>query len=130
MYAMCAYDPTGVGLHCSAVGPSPLGDSSLNTPPWTERGSVRERCVGTFMIIFITHRVERLRGQRLREEVGEIVDGGYKGDADPHVLNHLAHEEVATCHVLHLGVMLGVVCRVASTGVVHGHFNGFAGGKT
>ena len=53
------------------------------------------------------------------KEVGEIVDGGHERDADAHLLNrHFAYEEVAALHMIHLGMVLGVVRRVASTGVV------------
>jgi len=60
------------------------------------------------------HRMKLLSVERLCEEVRYIVEGAHKGHLDLQGLDHVTHEEVAPCHVLHAIMVLRVVRHVAS----------------
>eukprot|EP00966_Prymnesium_polylepis_P043926 1017956-Prymnesium_polylepis.1 len=67
----------------------------------------------------IAEREELFGAERLREEVGHVVCGRYERHHDLQVLDALADEEVAPCHVLHAGVVLRVVRHCDSRLVVN-----------
>ena len=73
----------------------------------------------------VTHHTELPGGQWFSKEVRIVVDRVDVRDADPHVLNHLADEEMTPLDVLDTRMVFGVVCKITRRGVIAGHGDRF-----
>ena len=85
---------------------------------------MRRRASGRHIHDLIAQAKERGTIKRLSEEVGEVIRGADERHANLVILNGFAHKEVPPLHMLHAGVVLGVVSDVDRSGVVHEQVDG------